>query len=167
MVARHRGPAVNRDSSSQIHHLVDVRVLDERQEYRHQRLLGKARLARRRAGGRGLANRSLAAGGQFLVGRLEVQDPQPDLLQVVVALARRAASRAACTAGSNIDIKMPMIVITTNSSTSVKPRRLLLLTDNSHLLEKNGVRHGRIPKKSDPGDGTACTPLNGPFPALC
>jgi hypothetical protein len=37
---------------------------------------------------------------------------------------RRAASRAACTAGSNRAIKMPMIAITTNNSTSVNPRRL-------------------------------------------
>ena len=35
----------------------------------------------------------------------------------------RAASRAACTAGSNSAIKMPMIVMTTKSSTSVKPER--------------------------------------------
>jgi len=34
----------------------------------------------------------------------------------------RAASRAAWTAGSNNAIKMPMIVITTKSSTNVKPR---------------------------------------------
>ena len=33
--------------------------------------------------------------------------------------ACRAASRAACTAGSSRAIKMPMIVITTRSSTSV------------------------------------------------
>ena len=35
---------------------------------------------------------------------------------------RRAASRAACTAGNNTAIRMPMIAITTRSSTSVKPR---------------------------------------------
>ena len=35
--------------------------------------------------------------------------------------AIRPASRAACTAGSNSAIKMPMIVITTSSSTSVNP----------------------------------------------
>ena len=36
---------------------------------------------------------------------------------------RRAASRAACTAGKSNAIKMPMIAITTNSSTRVKPCR--------------------------------------------
>ena len=36
---------------------------------------------------------------------------------------RRAASRAASTAGSSSEIKMPMIVITTKSSISVKPCR--------------------------------------------
>src|SRR5438105_2128773 len=34
---------------------------------------------------------------------------------------RRAASRADCTAGSSSATRMPMIVITTNNSTSVKP----------------------------------------------
>ena len=34
---------------------------------------------------------------------------------------RRADSRAACTAGSNSAIKMPMIVMTTSNSTSEKP----------------------------------------------
>jgi hypothetical protein len=37
---------------------------------------------------------------------------------------RRAASRAACTAGSNSAIKTAMIAITTNSSIRVKPERL-------------------------------------------
>ena len=37
--------------------------------------------------------------------------------------ARLAASRAACTAGSNKAIKTPMIAITTNNSISVKARR--------------------------------------------
>jgi hypothetical protein len=36
---------------------------------------------------------------------------------------RLAASRAACTAGSNKPTKMPMIAITTSNSTKVKPRR--------------------------------------------
>ncbi len=35
---------------------------------------------------------------------------------------RRAASRAACTAGSNKAINTPMIAITTNNSISVNPR---------------------------------------------
>jgi len=36
---------------------------------------------------------------------------------------RRAASRAACTAGKRSPTKMPMIAITTNNSTKVNPRR--------------------------------------------
>ena len=36
---------------------------------------------------------------------------------------RRAASRAACTAGNNSAINTPMIAITTSSSTSVNARR--------------------------------------------
>jgi hypothetical protein len=38
-------------------------------------------------------------------------------------LHRRAASLAACTAGSNSPTKMPMMAITTNNSTRVNPRR--------------------------------------------
>ena len=37
---------------------------------------------------------------------------------------RRAASRAACTAGNNRAITTAMIAITTRSSMSVKPRRV-------------------------------------------
>jgi hypothetical protein len=36
---------------------------------------------------------------------------------------RLAASRAACTAGKSKPTKMPMMAITTNSSTKVKPDR--------------------------------------------
>jgi hypothetical protein len=35
---------------------------------------------------------------------------------------RRAASRAACTAGKSKAIRMPMMAITTSSSTNVNPR---------------------------------------------
>src|SRR6478736_3261074 len=44
-------------------------------------------------------------------------------LRLLWHLARRAASRAACTAGSKSATRMPMIAMTTNSSTSVKPVR--------------------------------------------
>ena len=37
---------------------------------------------------------------------------------------RRAASRAACTAGSSKAIRMPMIAMTTSNSTKVNPRVL-------------------------------------------
>jgi hypothetical protein len=39
---------------------------------------------------------------------------------------RLAASRAACTAGANKAMRMPMIAITTSNSTSVKPADLKL-----------------------------------------
>jgi hypothetical protein len=44
-----------------------------------------------------------------------------------VHCARRAASRADCTAGNSNAIKTAMIAITTKSSMSVKPRRLFLI----------------------------------------
>ncbi len=46
---------------------------------------------------------------------------QRKLLQVVDALARRAASRADCTAGRSSEIKTAMMAMTTSSSISVKP----------------------------------------------
>src|SRR5437868_6187793 len=42
---------------------------------------------------------------------------------LLVQRMRRAASRAACTAGSSNATSTPMMAITTNSSTSVKPQR--------------------------------------------
>jgi hypothetical protein len=43
---------------------------------------------------------------------------------------RRAASRADCTAGSNNPTSVPMMAITTRSSTSVKPRRFELKVES-------------------------------------
>ena len=51
------------------------------------------------------------------------RQPSPICLRLLLHCIRRAASRAACTAGSNSAIKMPMIVMTTKSSTKVKPCR--------------------------------------------
>ena len=48
---------------------------------------------------------------------------QAQLFEVVAALHPPAASRAACTAGSKSEIKMPMIVMTVRSSTSVNACR--------------------------------------------
>ena len=42
---------------------------------------------------------------------------------LLVHADRLAASRAACTAGSKSPTSVPMMAITTKSSTSVKPRR--------------------------------------------
>jgi len=47
----------------------------------------------------------------------------PSCLKLFAQLLRRALSRAACTAGSKRPTSVPMIAITTSSSTSVNPRR--------------------------------------------
>ena len=48
-------------------------------------------------------------------------DRQTDLPKIRFALRRPRDARAYCTAGSSSAIKMPMIAITTSSSTSVNP----------------------------------------------
>ena len=58
-------------------------------------------------------------------------------LRLLVHWVRRAASRAAWTAGSNRAVKMPMIAITTRSSTRVKP--LEIRTDGNRMVMKSGV----------------------------
>ena len=51
-----------------------------------------------------------------------IERGQTQLLEVVARLQlRRAASRADCTAGNNNPMRIPMMAITTSSSTSVKP----------------------------------------------
>ena len=47
----------------------------------------------------------------------------PSCLRLLTHWVRRAASRAACTAGSSRAISTAMIAITTSNSMSVKPRR--------------------------------------------
>src|SRR6516225_8885917 len=58
---------------------------------------------------------------------------------LLVHLMRAAASRTFCTAGRSNAIKMPMMAITTSSSTSVNARRRNSLTRNIDdiLSEKN------------------------------
>ena len=58
---------------------------------------------------------------------------QPICLIWFVHVIRRAASRAACTAGNNKAIKMPIIVMTTNSSTNVNAARLTLLEELARI----------------------------------
>jgi len=50
---------------------------------------------------------------------------RPNCLTLLPQPLRRAASRAACTAGSSRPTNVPMMAIATSSSTSVNPRRLL------------------------------------------
>ena len=59
-----------------------------------------------------------------------VLDRQAELLHVVDALARLAASRAAWTAGRSRAMRTAMIAITTKSSIKVKPARDLDLCLN-------------------------------------
>src|SRR5262249_40475334 len=55
--------------------------------------------------------------------------------------ARRAASRAACTAGRSRAIRTAMMAITTSSSISVKPRGFLRAMGNSlRKEERAGIR---------------------------
>ena len=74
--------------------------------------------------------------------------PDADLSQIVLARRRRPASRAACTAGSSSAISVPMMAITTSSSTSVKrgsadahanAQRL----HGTHVDRKNGAKNKR------------------------
>jgi len=58
----------------------------------------------------------------------------PICFRLLEHCARRAASRAACTAGSSRAIKIPMIAMTTSNSTSVKP----LLRVTEHLQPERG-----------------------------
>lgn len=55
-----------------------------------------------------------------VVSRMEILDAEADLFELLSQLIRRAASRAACTAGSSEPTMTPMIAITSNS-TRVKP----------------------------------------------
>src|SRR4051794_3015377 len=48
--------------------------------------------------------------------------PMPSCFRLLMHCARRAASRADCTAGSKSAISTPMMAMTTNSSIRVKPR---------------------------------------------
>jgi hypothetical protein len=49
---------------------------------------------------------------------------RPICFKLLTHCARRAASRADCTAGSKSEIKTAMIAMTTSSSISVKPLRV-------------------------------------------
>jgi len=58
-------------------------------------------------------------------GRLKIKAGQPQLLEIVLTLERRAASRAAWIAGNNKATNMPMMAMTTSSSTRVNAEGLL------------------------------------------
>ena len=62
-----------------------------------------------------------AVGRKPLAAVLVVQAGQGGLLQIVLTLQQPGRLAGGLTAGSSNAIKMPMIVITTSNSTSVKP----------------------------------------------
>ena len=94
------------------------------------------------------------AGREAVVPRMVVVHGQAELLHVVDALdARRAASRAACTAGSSRAIKTAMIAITTSSSISVNPRTLGVLRHGSttpHWLGIRTIANERVDRTNTP-----------------
>src|SRR6185503_9289672 len=87
-------------------------------------------------------------------------------------LARRAASRAACTAGKSSATSTPMIAITTSSSTRVNPRRFMGRSpENWYLLLGFDLRVKSItfaaqrPAGSDDRDSELRRLLAALFPA--
>ena len=84
-----------------------------------------------------------AAGGKVARHLMMVERGQRELLEIIRALLRRADSRAAWIAGNNSATRMPMIAMTTNSSTNVKPSLTLsLLMIPSFMREKlYGIGH--------------------------
>jgi hypothetical protein len=62
----------------------------------------------------------------------------------LVQSARRADSRAAWTAGSNSATRTPMMAMTTNSSTSVKPRREFLGRPRDGGFSVTTEREGQV-----------------------
>ena len=89
-----------------------------------------------------------SARGKKAVLLLVVSIPSASCLMLLVHCTRRAASRAACTAGSNSAIKMPMIVMTTKSSTRVKPEGFRFLTpdvcSSRFIIHLSAQRKGEV-----------------------
>src|SRR5688572_23352798 len=76
----------------------------------------------------------------------------PSCLRLFRHWERRAASRAACTAGSSSAIRMPMMAMTTSSSTSVKPddvRRMGMLLGRDEGREAKNCRSVALGAKRD------------------
>src|SRR5437868_4327839 len=65
----------------------------------------------------------MAGLGRASVAETKLCIARPICLRLLVHWARRAASRADCTAGSSRAIRTAIIAITTRSSIRVKPRR--------------------------------------------
>ena len=67
---------------------------------------------------------TVAEPGRVLKLLLKFCNPRPICFKLLVQLLRKAASRAALIAGNSRAIRMPMMTITTSSSTRVNPRPL-------------------------------------------
>ena len=67
-----------------------------------------------------------ASGRKIGVGRFVLPRSDGQLLKIVGTLGSPARLAALCTAGKSSPIKMPMMVMTTKSSTKVKARRLIV-----------------------------------------
>ena len=72
-----------------------------------------------------------------------IKAAKPSCFRLFWHCATRAASRAACTAGNNSAMRIPMMVMTTNNSTSVKARaehvRQGLRVDRDRQIMKSSV----------------------------
>ena len=72
--------------------------------------------------------------GEVTLRIVEILDRQAQLLEIVRALGAAGRFGAACTAGSKRPIKMPMMAITTSSSTKVNPFTFLLYVPRIFLI---------------------------------
>src|ERR1700712_1774244 len=83
---------------------------------------------------------------------------RPICFMLLTHWARRAASRAAWTAGSNSAIRTAMIAITTSNSISVKPRReidrMAKLSSIREKIQKNDDVHIQPESRSRRKTGT-------------
>src|SRR3954468_1400759 len=79
-------------------------------------------------------------------------------LRLLTHWDRRAASRAACTAGSSRAIRTAMMAITTSNSIRVNPRRLLM----DLILDVKGDGVTGAPFRADPRTATTAKRRRGP-----
>ena len=104
---RHRGVGGIEPGERDVVLAVDVLLLEKGEHLRDPSQLARRRIQER----------------QPAIGVFVVVASQRHLFEIVLAAQLRAASRAACTAGNNIAVRTPMIVMTTSSSTNVKCTR--------------------------------------------
>src|SRR5687767_5378970 len=69
---------------------------------------------------------------------------RPNCFNLLLHVIRRAASRAACTAGNNNATRIPMMAITTNNSTRVNPTFFLRTSMDELLPEKSPTKWDEV-----------------------